>query len=56
MSGALTALFEEHVVLVIAQSNTVEITWLRWVFVEQLVVLLRLAELMIVNLMILVDV
>ena len=56
MSSTLTALIKEHVTFFLIDADAVEITRLCRILIEKLVFLLRVTELMVVNLMILVHV
>ena len=53
---SLSTFEEEHITFILVGSHTVEIARLTWVFIEKLVFFLWVAELMIVNLMVFVDI
>ena len=56
VSCTLTALVQEHVTLVISHAHAMEITRLLRIFIKELVFVLRITELMVVNLMVFVDI
>ena len=56
MSCALTALIKEHVTLVVGYADTMEVTWLARILVKELILILRIAQLMIVYLMIFIHI